>query len=253
MTMSGRAVDDHTAVHQVQGSKQSGRAVAFVNMSHPVRHPLRKGSMGCGRSSTCIWVFSSTTTPAPFRGIYVQSDNVTNLVGELRMAANLELFDSVRLKAVCLPDAVHGRVSDACASAIERVLQCVACAGLDSNVALTIAASLSALMVFLRPLRGASSAMPHAQFPVSRASLQNRAFRGCKASRKLRVRHTGGGPEDNPGSKDHLVWCVTAAKEVLHQFLATLVNIERISCFSHTQTQDMSSHPKNAMNSEAGR
>ena len=47
-----------------------------------------------------------------------------------------------------------------CASAMDRVLQCVASFGLLCSVASTIAASFSGLMFSFRPLRGASSRMP---------------------------------------------------------------------------------------------
>jgi hypothetical protein len=107
------ATVDAAAGH-LQRCEETGGAVPLVVVRHPGRQPgpHRQDRLGpVERLDLRLLVHAQHQ--GPFGRVDVQADEVGHLGVELRVLAELEGLDPMRLQAVFLPDAVHGGTADA--------------------------------------------------------------------------------------------------------------------------------------------
>lgn len=117
------------AVERVERSKQCRRAVALVVVRHGLAAPLLQGQPWLSSIQRLnLTLLACAQNQRVFRRIQIQANDGFQLVGKLRVAANLERLDQVRLE----PMGVQIRRTLASlmptSRAIVRVDQCVALA-----------------------------------------------------------------------------------------------------------------------------
>ena len=151
----------HCSIQHVQRGKQGCCSITAVIVRLPLGQAFaQRQNRLLAVQCLNLTLFVHTENQRIFGRISVQTDNIPHFIHELRIPARVELLHAVRLQSMSPPGSVNGGVTYLLRSAIIRVLQCVAFLGLVFKVASTIAASFSALIVFLRPGRGASIKMP---------------------------------------------------------------------------------------------
>ena len=119
--MARHAFADHLAGLYVEGGKQRCRAVALVIVRHRLGPPLFDRQAGLRAvESLDLALFINAQHQGPLRRVYVEANNVNNLLGELRVVRELEGVHEMWREAGAGPHPLHA------AMAILRALQCVA-------------------------------------------------------------------------------------------------------------------------------
>jgi hypothetical protein len=159
--------DDRSRFH-IERGEQRRRAVAFVVVGAPLdltrpQWPQRLGAV----QRLDLALFIDTEHQSPLRRVEAEADNVTHFLNELRIGRKLESLAAMRGQRESIPDAMHCRDGTPDVLAIERVLQCVASAGIVSSVLVTTSVIFSSSILRGAPQRGSSS-RPSKRFLANR-------------------------------------------------------------------------------------
>ena len=112
--MLAHAASDHGSVDNVQGSKERGRAVAFVIVRHgPALAGLQRQAWLCAVERLDLTLLvdgddDRMSWRVHVWRVHVESDDILDLLGEFRIAGALERADTMRLEAMRLPQALDG-------------------------------------------------------------------------------------------------------------------------------------------------
>src|ERR1700730_11634893 len=109
MPMLVHATPDHGSVEDVRGGKERGRAVAFVIMGHgsALARLQRQARLGPIESLNLALLVDGDDHGVSWRGP-VETDDVLDLHGELRIVGALEGSKPMRLQAIGLPQTLDG-------------------------------------------------------------------------------------------------------------------------------------------------
>jgi hypothetical protein len=108
------AQTDHRPVQRLESGKQGGGAVAFLVMGHgagPARFPWQSRLGAVQRLNLALFI--AAQHQSMLGRIQIQPNGGFQLLGELRVLAQLEALQTVRLQAVGTPDAPHTGFADA--------------------------------------------------------------------------------------------------------------------------------------------
>src|SRR5436305_6239638 len=109
VTMLWHAGPDHRSVQRIQGRKQGSRPVALVVMSHCAAAALLQRQSGLRPiKSLDLTLLIDREHQGVLWRVQVQTDDVLQLLDELRILAELEGPDQVRLQAMAFPDPADG-------------------------------------------------------------------------------------------------------------------------------------------------
>src|SRR5450759_424098 len=108
-----RALADHLAGRHLQSSVEACQAISFVVVSLTSRYTRAKGQKGLRAvEGLDLGLLVHADDERVRRRVEVQPDDVNDLLFQVRISAELEGLDPMRLKVVGLPDAMNGGVGD---------------------------------------------------------------------------------------------------------------------------------------------
>lgn len=114
MAMTLHVLADDGAVEHVEGGEQRGGSVALVVMGHGSEPTPLHRQAGLGAVERLdLALLVNRQHDGMGRRIDIETDDVAQLVDELRIVGELELSPAVRCEAVRLPDAAHRAGADA--------------------------------------------------------------------------------------------------------------------------------------------
>jgi len=102
-------LSNHFPIEGIQRGEQSRCSVALVVMSHSFRPPpLHRQSWLSAIKSLDLALLINAEYQCVFRRVEVQADDIMKLLDEMRVPAQLERTNQVRLQAMLFPDTLHG-------------------------------------------------------------------------------------------------------------------------------------------------
>src|SRR5215472_13412371 len=102
------------AVGRIEGGEKSSRAIAFVIVCHGLAAPTLERQSGLGTIQSLDLTFLvHAQHQSVFGRVQIQADDIFQFFRELRIAADLETLDAVRLQPVTVPDTTHAGLADA--------------------------------------------------------------------------------------------------------------------------------------------
>ncbi len=114
MPVLGHALPDYPSVQDIESGKECGGPVPLVVMGHRATASLlHRQARLSALEGLDLALLIHTEDDGLVRGIEIQSDYVSELLGKPRILGKLEPLGAVRLQSVGGPDALHRSLADA--------------------------------------------------------------------------------------------------------------------------------------------
>src|SRR3990172_7332850 len=236
LPMTGQASTNNAAIQNIERGKQRGRAVPLIVVSHRAAAALLHRQTGLSPVQCLnLALLVHAQNQGLLRRAQIQTNNITDLLNEVRVAGQLERLCPIRLQTVLVP-----HIQDRGRPYRKSLSQSAA-----APVSLSLRPPLKrpgddlCLLIGTQRLSATRTRRVSKQTIGAKAREPRKPQVDCRTARRKapgygRLRHSVGYAQDNPGVQHDLLGAIPPPNQPLQKAAITFRNSYWQACGAHT-------------------